>query len=109
MLVLRDREILTELKRYSKAFVLGKFTCPMEGKWRRSAGLGTLRIPASGTEVYFAKSWPMSAKALNSKALQAGSRKNMVVCLPTSLAVEGGFVEGACGVEIVNGEGDVEG
>jgi len=31
---------------------------------------------------YFAKSWERSAKALNSRALPAGSRKNMVDCSP---------------------------
>ena len=38
-------------------------------------------IAAGGPQV--ANSWPMSAKALNSSALPAGSRKNIVACSPT--------------------------
>jgi hypothetical protein len=47
--------------------------------WRGTPG----KILAE-TPDYFAKSWPRSANALNSSALAAGSRKNIVARSPTS-------------------------
>src|SRR5580692_1901178 len=79
----QDGESVTQLKRYSKAFVLGGSDASQEC----SGCVQTLRRTDGWVWMgftYFSKSWPMSAKAVNSRALPAGSRKNMVACSPTS-------------------------
>ncbi len=53
------------------------------GPGHRAGPVRALVVRPAGPARHLAKSWPRSAKALNSSALPDGSRKNIVACSPT--------------------------